>query len=156
MSTTAPDLKGVKPGTVKKIRVVGLDYRAKGTVALGLHPWGGHQTSPCAINNGSYDVKHVLGTVDVEEDGSCCFECPSRVPVYFQMLDEKGRMVQNMRSWTMVLPGESFACVGCHEHKNSTYMDRPPGYDRVEEDSRRRSGRSSRKATNRSRRWNVF
>ncbi len=121
-----PGLEGVKPGTVKKMRVVGLDYRAKGTVALGLHPWGGHQTSPCAINNGSYDVKHVLGTVDVEEDGSCYFECPSRVPVYFQMLDDRGRMVQNMRSWTMVLPGESFACVGCHEHKSSTYIDNSP------------------------------
>lgn len=121
-----PGLKGVKPGTVKRIRVVGLDYRAKGTVALGLHPWGGHQTSPCAINNGSYDVKHVLGTVDVEEDGSCSFECPSRVPVYFQMLDENGRMVQNMRSWTMVLPGESSACVGCHEDKRNTYSDRHP------------------------------
>ncbi len=121
-----PGLKGVEFGAVKKIRVVGLDYRAKGTVALGLHPWGGHQTSPCAINNGSYDVKHVLGTVDVEEDGSCCFECPARVPVYFQMLDDKGRMVQNMRSWTMVLPGESYACIGCHEDKNSTYLDDQP------------------------------
>lgn len=121
-----PGLQGVPRGTVKRIRVVGLDYRAKGTVALGLHPWGGHQTSPCAINNGSYDVKHVLGTVDVEEDGSCCFECPSRVPVYFQMLDDRGRMVQNMRSWAMVLPGETFACVGCHEQKNSTYLDPHP------------------------------
>jgi len=121
-----PGLEGVRPGTVKRMRVVGLDYRAKGTVALGLHPWGGHQTSPCAINNGSYDVKHVLGTVDVEEDGSCCFECPSRVPVFFQMLDEKGRSVQTMRSWTMVLPGETFACAGCHEHKTTTYIDRKP------------------------------
>jgi cytochrome c553 len=119
-------LAGVQPGTVKRIRVVGLDYRAKGTVALGLHPWGGHQTSPCAINNGSYDVKHVLGTVDVEEDGSCCFECLSRVPVYFQMLDAKGRMVQNMRSWTMVLPGEAVSCIGCHEDKRNTYLDRYP------------------------------
>jgi hypothetical protein len=123
---SGPGLEGVKAGTVKKIRVVGLDYRAKGTVALGLHPWGGHQTSPCSINNGSYDVKHVLGTVEVEDDGSCYFECPSRVPVYFQMLDDKGRMVQNMRSWTTVLPGETFACVGCHEHKRNTYLgDRP-------------------------------
>jgi hypothetical protein len=119
-------LDGVKPGTVKKMRVVALDYRVKGTVALGLHPWGGHQTSPCAINNGSYDVKHVLGTVDLEQDGSCYFECPARVPVYFQLLDEKGRMVQNMRSWTMVLPGELSACVGCHEDKRSTLTDRNP------------------------------
>ncbi|NLS91430.1 MAG: hypothetical protein GXX96_04505 [Planctomycetaceae bacterium] len=121
-----PGLKDVKRGSVKKMRVVALDYRVKGTVALGLHPWGGHQTSPCSINNGSYDVKHVLGTVDVEEDGSCYFECPSRVPVYFQMLDDRGRMVQNMRSWTMVLPGESFSCVGCHEEKSSTYIDNRP------------------------------
>ncbi|MBP7637008.1 MAG: hypothetical protein KBA18_03970 [Kiritimatiellae bacterium] len=119
-----PGLQGVKPGTIAKMRVVALEYRAKGTVALGLHPWGGHQTSPCAINNGSYDVKHVLGEVDVEADGSCAFECPSRVPVYFQLLDARGRMVQNMRSWTMVLPGETFGCVGCHEDKNSTTSDR--------------------------------
>ncbi|HNX33943.1 MAG TPA: hypothetical protein PKM57_04905 [Kiritimatiellia bacterium] len=115
-----PGLEGVERGTVKKLRVVALDYRAKGTVALGLHPWGGHQTSPCSINNGSYDVKHVLGEVEVEADGSCSFECPSRVPVYFQLLDARGRMVQNMRSWTLVLPGETFACIGCHEDKNST------------------------------------
>ncbi len=113
-------IQGVERGAIKKMRVVALDYRAKGTVALGLHPWGGHATSPCAINNGSYDVKHVLGTVDVEEDGSCYFECPSRVPVFFQLLDAQGRMIQNMRSWTMVLPGETFACVGCHEDKNES------------------------------------
>ncbi|MDO4576133.1 MAG: hypothetical protein Q4D98_13070 [Planctomycetia bacterium] len=121
-----PGLEGIEPGTVKKMRIVALDYRVKGTVALGLHPKGGHQTSACAINNGCYDIRHVLGTVDIEEDGSCYFECPSRVPVFFQMLDEKGRMVQNMRSWTMVLPGESFACIGCHEGKNRTFIDKNP------------------------------
>ncbi len=116
-----PGMNGVKRGDAKKMRIVALDYRAKGTVALGLHPWGGHQTSPCSINNGSYDVKHVLGTVEIEKDGSCYFECPSRVPVYFQILDDKGQMIQNMRSWTMVLPGELFACVGCHEDKNTSF-----------------------------------
>jgi hypothetical protein len=115
-----PGLKGVQRGAVKKLRVVALDYRAKGTVALGLHPWGGHQNTPCSINNGSYDVKHVLGEVDVDAEGRCFFECPSRVPVYFQLLDAHGRMIQNMRSWTMVLPGETFGCIGCHEDKNST------------------------------------
>lgn len=115
-----PGLKGVAPGTVKKLRVVALEYRAKGTVALALHPRGGHQNTPCAINNGSYDVKHVLGEVDVDADGSCFFECPSRVPVFFQLLDARGRLIQNMRSWTLVLPGETFSCIGCHEDKNST------------------------------------
>ncbi len=124
-----PGLKDVEPGTIKKLRVVALDYRAKGTVALGLHPWGGHQTSPCSINNGSYDVKHVLGEVDVDADGSCFFECPSRVPVYFQLLDARGRLVQNMRSWTLVLPGETFGCIGCHEDKSSTVSGRKYGAD---------------------------
>lgn len=126
-----PGLNGVERGTIKKLRVVALDYRAKGTVALGLHPWGGHQTSPCSINNGSYDVKHVLGELDVEDDGSCFFECPSRVPVYFQLLDARGRMVQNMRSWTMVLPGETFGCIGCHEDKSSTASGRKYTADTV-------------------------
>ena len=29
-------------------------------------------------------------------------------------------MVQSMRSWTTLQPGENASCVGCHEHKNST------------------------------------
>ena len=121
-----PGMEGIERGKAKKIRVVALDYRAKGTVALGLHPWGGHQTSSCAINNGCYDIRHVLGTADIEEDGSCSFEVPARVPVFFQVLDEKGEMIQNMRSWTVVLPGETFSCVGCHEDKNSTYSSERP------------------------------
>ncbi|MDO5580371.1 MAG: hypothetical protein Q4G69_04510 [Planctomycetia bacterium] len=127
-----PGMKGVKRGEAKKMRIVALDYRAKGTVALGLHPWGGHQTTPCAINNGSYDVKHVLGTVDIEKDGSCYFECPSRVPVYFQILDNKGQMIQNMRSWTMVLPGEMFSCIGCHEDKNTTFTAKKAATEAVQ------------------------
>jgi hypothetical protein len=44
---------------------------------------------------------------------------PARTPVYFQLLDARGRMVQTMRSWSTLQPGESAACVGCHETKNS-------------------------------------
>lgn len=35
------------------------------------------------------------------------------------LLDENGRMIQTMRSWTMLQPGENASCVGCHESKNS-------------------------------------
>jgi hypothetical protein len=34
-------------------------------------------------------------------------------------------MVQSMRSWVTLQPGETASCVGCHEHKNTT-----PLYDR--------------------------
>ncbi|MCX6901422.1 MAG: hypothetical protein NT105_22310 [Verrucomicrobia bacterium] len=56
----------------------------------------------------------VLGTVPVEADGSVHFKMPAGAPVYFQLLDEKGMMVQTMRSDTYVHPGEQLTCVGCH------------------------------------------
>src|SRR5574344_2660529 len=36
------------------------------------------------------------------------------------LLDANGRMVQTMRSWTVLQPGETASCVGCHEPKNSS------------------------------------
>lgn len=62
----------------------------------------------------------VLGTVPVEADGSVHFTMPAGAPVYFQLLDEKGMMVQTMRSATYVHPGERLTCVGCHESPQSS------------------------------------
>jgi len=115
-------LKGIPRGTIKKLRVIGLEFRAAGVGSNGNDgPAGGALVStPISINNGSWDVKHVLGNATVYHDGSACFEVPARTPVYFQALDAKGHAVQNMRSWSTLQPGESFSCVGCHESKNST------------------------------------
>ena len=112
-------LEGVKKGIVKRLRVVGLEYRAAGVSQNFNCGFGvsSHINTPIAIDSGSQDVKHVLGEIEVEEDGSAYFEVPARTAVYFQMLDAKGRCVQTMRSWTMVLPGERIGCVGCHENK---------------------------------------
>ena len=54
----------------------------------------------------------------MHEDGSAAFEVPARTPVYFQAIDAKGHVVQTMRSWPTLQPGETFNCVGCHEDKN--------------------------------------
>ena len=35
----------------------------------------------------------------------------------FQALDHNGHVVQTMRSWATLQPGETFGCVGCHETK---------------------------------------
>ncbi|MDO4582754.1 MAG: hypothetical protein Q4D62_01505 [Planctomycetia bacterium] len=112
-----PGLKGVPQGTIRKLRVVALEYRAAWAGSNNNHGEGGGSCvqTPIGGNNACWDVKHVLGEVDVEEDGSAFWEVPARTPVYFQMLDEKGRCVQTMRSWTMLMPGENFACLGCHE-----------------------------------------
>lgn len=117
-----PGLQGVQRGTVKRLRVVALEYRAAGVSKnYNRGPSGdSHINTPVAIGNGSQDVKHVLGEVAVEKDGSAYFEVPARTAVYFQLLDEKGRCVQTMRSWTLVLPGERFGCLGCHENKLQT------------------------------------
>ena len=117
-----PGLKGIPRGDIKRLRVVALKYRAAG---IGENrnsgPAGGALIStPIAIDNGSWDVKVVLGDVPVYEDGSACFTVPARTPVYFQALNEKGHAVQTMRSWSTLQPGEVFSCVGCHESKNSS------------------------------------
>ncbi len=119
-----PGLEGVKRGTVKRLRVVALEYRAAGISRNWnrLYTGGSIVNTPVAVGNGSQDVKHVLGEVDVEQDGSVYFEVPARTAVYFQLLDEKGYCVQTMRSWTMVMPGERIGCVGCHENKSQSAL----------------------------------
>ena len=114
-------LRGIARGTVKKLRVVALDYRAAG---VGSNENGGPAgealaCTPVSIGNGAWDAKTVLGEAKVYEDGSAFFEVPARTPVYFQAIDEKGRAIQTMRSWATLQPGEVGSCVGCHENKNT-------------------------------------
>ncbi|MDO5553741.1 MAG: hypothetical protein Q4G68_08265 [Planctomycetia bacterium] len=117
-----PGLAGIPQGTAKKIRVVALEYRAAwvGTGVNAGEADAGYVQTPISLNNGSWDVKHVLGEADIEEDGSAAFLVPARVPVYFQILDEHGYCIQTMRSWSTLQPGETFACIGCHEDKLET------------------------------------
>jgi hypothetical protein len=120
-------VEGVPRGTVKALRVVAIQYRAADAYYNSNIGEAGrsHSRTPPSINNGSWDVKHVLGTVPVEADGSAYFEVPARTPVYFQLLDDKGYVVQTMRSWSTLQPGESQACVGCHESKNASPPPQP-------------------------------
>ena len=117
-----PGLEGIPRGTVKRLRVVGLAYRAAGVGHAAQEGAGGGADvcTPIAVGNGSWDVKVVHGSATVHEDGSAFFRVPARTPLYFQALDEDGFVVQTMRSWTTLMPGETQSCVGCHEPKNST------------------------------------
>ena len=107
-------MKGVKPGTVKALRVVESPEKRSWT---GPRGWGGHGEEAPAMNWHSFENKRVLGTVPVEADGSAYFELPANTFVYFQALDEEGKMVQSMRSGAYVQPGEMYGCVGCHESR---------------------------------------
>jgi len=119
---TGQAMEGVPRGTVKSLRVVAIEYRAATAYFNSNIGEAGrsHSRTPPSVNNGSWDVKHVLGTVPVEADGSVYFQVPARTPLYFQLLDEKGYVVQTMRSWSTLQPGEAQACVGCHESKNES------------------------------------
>jgi hypothetical protein len=127
-----PGLAGIARGTVKKLRVVALGFRAAGVGANHSAGPGGSAlvSTPVSIGNGSWDVKRVLGEATVHPDGSAFFEVPARTPVYFQAIDGHGRAVQTMRSWSTLQPGENASCVGCHEHKNSTPLS--SGYGRTQ------------------------
>jgi hypothetical protein len=115
-----PGLQGIPRGTIKKLRVITLEFRAAGIgETRNSGPGGGSLSStPVGVGNTSWDVKVVLGDATVYEDGSAMFTVPARTPVYFQALDEKGHAVQTMRSWSTLQPGETFSCIGCHENKS--------------------------------------
>jgi hypothetical protein len=72
-----------------------------------------------------FNNKCVLGSVPVASDGSAYFTVPADRFVYFQLLDEQGRMVQSMRSGTIVRPGETVGCVGCHENRRGSVSSTP-------------------------------
>jgi hypothetical protein len=67
-------------------------------------------------------VRHVLGTVPVEEDGSAHFTVPANRELFFQALDERGMAVQSMRSATYLQKGEHLVCHGCHEPSHRAPM----------------------------------
>ncbi|MEE8450802.1 MAG: hypothetical protein V3R99_02775, partial [Thermoguttaceae bacterium] len=123
-----PGLTGIPRGTIKRLRVVELRFREMDIGHNESTGKGGNAgvVTPIAIGTGAWDVKAILGDATVYEDGSAMFEVPARTPVYFQALDEKNRMIQTMRSWSTLMPGETFSCVGCHEDKNEP----PPQVDR--------------------------
>ncbi len=77
-------------------------------------------TGPVVSMVSSEGVKRILGTVPIEADGSVHFKAPSGQPLYFQLLDEKYRALQTMRSISGVMPGETRGCLGCHEMHSVT------------------------------------
>jgi len=104
----------IERGTVKYLRVVESPEKRFWTGPA----WDGgtgQQAPGMAWND--FNNKRILGTAPVEADGSAYFAVPADRFVYFQLLDEKGMMVQSMRSGTIVRPGETAGCVGCHENR---------------------------------------
>ncbi|MDD2600049.1 MAG: SUMF1/EgtB/PvdO family nonheme iron enzyme [Kiritimatiellae bacterium] len=106
---SGPGLKGVPRGTVRAIRVFAYHFCYIGR--------GGF---PLVGTESGWDIKRVLGTARVEEDGSACFQVPANTPISLQPLDADGNALQLMRSWLVGMPGERVSCAGCHEDRNAS------------------------------------
>ena len=102
-------------GKVKYMRILSIDAKTY----TYWHKRPQLSTGPVVSLVQSEGVKRILGTVPVEKDGSVSFNAPSGLPLHFQLLDEKFRALQTMRSFTGVMPGERRGCVGCHESRSS-------------------------------------
>jgi hypothetical protein len=77
-------------------------------------------TGPVVSAVQSEGVKRLIGTVPVAEDGSVSFYAPPGQALHFQLLDEKFRALQTMRSFVGLMPGEGRGCLGCHESHSRT------------------------------------
>ncbi len=116
-------MEGVKRGEVKALRVVEAPEKRFWTNPQ----WGGQGRQSPAMNWHNFENKRILGTVPVEADGSAYFAVPADAFIYFQLLDKDGMMIQSMRSGTIVQPGETAGCVGCHEDRRQA----PPALPRL-------------------------
>jgi hypothetical protein len=121
-------LEGVKPGTVKYLRVMeqvpkpwaaevdplrGEDRSADG--------FGGH----LAISWNTHIWVAVLhGVVPVHDDGSAYFAVPAGRNLFLQALDRDFMEVQRMRTFVTLQPGETRSCIGCHEHRTQAPVSR--------------------------------
>jgi len=102
--------EGVPKGTIKSLRVYSYNFA--------MRRMGG-QGDRVGLD-GPWDVRAIIGTVPVEDDGSASFTIPAMTPIAIQPLDEEGKAVQVMRSWFTCRGGEVLSCVGCHESQNMT------------------------------------
>ncbi|MBW8017647.1 MAG: SUMF1/EgtB/PvdO family nonheme iron enzyme [Planctomycetes bacterium] len=107
-----PGLKDVPIGSVKKLRLFSYHFAYQKLAGI-THRIG---------TDGPWEPKRVLGTVDVEKDGSVMFQIPAKVPISIQPLDADGKAIQLMRSWTTAMGGEFVSCVGCHETQSQAAM----------------------------------
>ncbi|MDR0391411.1 MAG: hypothetical protein LBH59_05865, partial [Planctomycetaceae bacterium] len=115
-------MNNVKKGSVKFLRVI--ESPEKKTWSP--KGWANdHGEQAPGMNWYEFINKRVLGTVPVEDDGSVNFTVPADTFLYFQLLDEHGRMIQTMRSGVIVRPNETNGCVGCHEDRLSSFPPLP-------------------------------
>ncbi len=106
------NLPGVRPGEIKRLMIAE-------SLPKPINFTGG--MDPLSYK-GTFTLERALGTVPVEPDGSAYFEAPALRSLFFVALDADGRAVKRMQSFTTVQPGETLACLGCHEERTASRL----------------------------------
>ena len=109
-------MEGVQPGEIKYLRVVEAPKKLYWTYNV----WGGQGIQGPGMAWHDFYSKQIVGDVPVEADGSAYFEVPAEVFVYFQLLDQDKKMIQTMRTGTIVQSGETLGCIGCHDRRTDS------------------------------------
>lgn len=107
-------LDGIQKGQVKYIRINEQIPRPWGA----RRNWDGDvydQQHACITKDTHLGLKVQHGIVPVYEDGSAHFVVPADKSIFFQVLDENYMELQRERTFVNYRPGETRACVGCHE-----------------------------------------
>jgi hypothetical protein len=108
------NMKGVARGDIKKLLV--LEALPK--------PVNFHGSWWPISFGGTFTLERILGTVDIETDGSANFKLPAMRSVFFVALDKNNMSVKRMQSFMTVQPGERLSCIGCHEDRANTPVSR--------------------------------
>jgi len=114
----SPDIlqgvEGIAPGQAKFLRVIQMDHK---TYSAWDKTWWNSGPAVSIIQQDG--VKRILGTAPIHADGSVHFLAPAGQALFFQLLDDRQRCLQVMRSFTGVMPGEVRGCMGCHEQTSA-------------------------------------
>ncbi len=122
-------LESIERGSIKELRLVGVPIKTQP-----------HMNNPAIGITKDDPGKCVLGTVPVEADGSAWFRAPSGVTLFMQALDDRGFVVQTMRTATHVQPGQTASCIGCHETNRTSPPPAAPPLATLREPSRIKVG----------------
>ena len=107
-------MQGIKRGEIKKLLVLE-------TLPMPIHYTGGMQP---ISHGGTFTLERILGTVPVEPDGSAYMELPALRSLFFVALDKNNNSVKRMQSFLTVMQGETTSCVGCHEQRTRTPVNK--------------------------------
>jgi hypothetical protein len=110
------EMVNVKRGDIKYLRIIEAPPRR---VYDEVGNWNVDAQQVGVMNWNLTNNKRILGDVPVEADGSAYFEVPADTFFQIHALDEEKQMIQAMRSGTVVRPGETQGCIGCHENRLS-------------------------------------